>query len=253
VLDKGIVIAGDIQINLLDIELLTLKLRLLIASADTARSMGIDWWEHDPRLSSSARDDALSRENEELRARLTRIRNRRGPEHLHAILRKFDPAEAKNLGPRDWPRVQRAIEFHLQTGAPISKHRGLREAPGEHAGRIKLFVLNPPRDALYSRINARTEIHFANGLVDEVQRLLDAGIPADSNALGAHGYRRVVEFLRGERDLPAAVEQTKLDVRHYAKRQLTWFRREPGVHWIERFGDDPLALAELMRQLESPT
>jgi tRNA dimethylallyltransferase len=191
--------------------------------------------------------------NEELRARLTRIRNRRGPEHLHAMLRKFDPAEAKNLGPRDWPRVQRAIEFHLQTGAPISEHRGLREAPGEHAGRIKLFVLNPPRDALYSRINARTEIHFANGLVDEVQRLLDAGIPADSNALGAHGYRRVVEFLRGERDLPVAIEQTKLDVRHYAKRQLTWFRREPGVHWIERFGDDPLALAELMRQLESPT
>jgi hypothetical protein len=73
VLDKGVVIAGDITVELLDIELLTLKLRLLIASADTARSMGIDWWEHDPRLSSSARDDALSRENEELRARLDRL------------------------------------------------------------------------------------------------------------------------------------------------------------------------------------
>jgi hypothetical protein len=73
VLDKGVVIAGDVTVELLDIELLTLKLRLLIASADTARSMGIDWWEHDPRLSSSARDSALSRENEELRARLDRL------------------------------------------------------------------------------------------------------------------------------------------------------------------------------------
>jgi hypothetical protein len=73
VLDKGVVIAGDVTVQLLDVELLTLKLRLLIASADTARSMGIDWWEHDPRLNSSARDSALSRENEELRARLDRL------------------------------------------------------------------------------------------------------------------------------------------------------------------------------------
>jgi hypothetical protein len=73
VLDKGVVIAGDVTVQLLDIELLTLKLRLLIASADTARSMGIDWWEHDPRLSSAARDSALTRENEELRARLDRL------------------------------------------------------------------------------------------------------------------------------------------------------------------------------------
>ena len=73
VLDKGIVIAGDIQINLLDIELLTLKLRLLIASADTARSMGIDWWEHDPALSSIAQDRELARENRELRERLDKL------------------------------------------------------------------------------------------------------------------------------------------------------------------------------------
>jgi hypothetical protein len=73
VLDKGVVIAGDVTVQLLDIELLTLKLRLLIASADTARSMGIDWWEHDPALSSSARDGALESENRELRARLERL------------------------------------------------------------------------------------------------------------------------------------------------------------------------------------
>jgi tRNA dimethylallyltransferase len=72
-----------------------------------------------------------------------------------------------------------------------------------------------------------------------VRDLLARGVPAASNALGAHGYRRVVEYLRGERTLESAVEQTKLDVRHYAKRQLTWFRREPGVEWVEGFGEDP--------------
>ena len=73
VLDKGVVIAGDVSVQLLDVELLTLKLRLLIASADTARSMGIDWWEHDPKLSSRARDNELTQENDELRARIERL------------------------------------------------------------------------------------------------------------------------------------------------------------------------------------
>jgi len=99
----------------------------------------------------------------------------------------------------------------------------MREQPPEFADRIKVFVLNPPREELYERINARAESHFGNGLVDEVRTLLGEGVPANSNALGAHGYRRVVEYLRGERDLQSAIEQTKRDVRHYAKRQLTWF------------------------------
>jgi tRNA dimethylallyltransferase len=188
--------------------------------------------------------------DEKLRARLTRIRERHGPEHLHAILTRLDPEEAANFNPRDWPRVQRAIEFYLQTGESISAHRPLREEPGEHAARIRVFALNPPREALYERINARTESHFSNGLVDEVRQLLDAGVPANSNALGAHGYRRVVEYLRGERDLESAIEQTKLDVRHYAKRQLTWFRREPGVRWLEGFGEDSRAAFDLMRALK---
>jgi tRNA dimethylallyltransferase len=175
--------------------------------------------------------------DEKLRTRLTDIRTRRGLEHLHTILRRFDPGEAAKLSVRDWPRVQRAIEFYLQTGERISAQKPLRELPPEIADRIRVFALNPPRKELYARINSRTESHFANGLVEEVRSLLDKGVPATSNALGAHGYRRVVEYLRGERDLESAVEQTKLDVRHYAKRQLTWFRREPGVRWIEGFGE----------------
>lgn len=177
--------------------------------------------------------------DEELRARLTKIRELRGPEHLHRILRRFDRTEAKKLHARDWPRVQRAIEFYLQTGQPISTHRPLLPEPPQLADRIRVIALNPPRTELYSRINARTEQHFAEGLVEEVRALLNQGVPPASSALGAHGYRRVVEYLNGERDLNSAIEQTKLDVRHYAKRQLTWFRQEPGVEWIEGFGDDP--------------
>src|SRR5207237_2626437 len=124
-----------------------------------------------------------------------------------------------------------------QTGQPISRQRPLRPEPSLIASLIRVLALNPPRRELYSRINARTEQHFANGLVEEVRRLLDEGVPANSNALGAHGYRRVVEYLSGKRDLDGAIEQTKLDVRHYAKRQLTWFRREPGVAWLVGFGD----------------
>ncbi len=188
--------------------------------------------------------------DEELRARLTRLRQQHGDEHLHEVLKRFDPEEAAKLSPRDWPRVQRAIEFYLQTGETISWQRPQREQPPPFADRIKVFALNPPRDQLYDRINRRSELHFADGLVEEVRRLLDQGVPANSNALGAHGYRRVVEYLRGERDLASAIEQTKLDVRHYAKRQLTWFRREPGVVWLEGFGDDPLIRDQLFGLLE---
>jgi len=176
--------------------------------------------------------------DEKLRERLTRIRETRGSEHLHRVLRKFDPIEAGKLAPRDWPRVQRAIEFCLQTGEPISGERPLRPDPPAFASRIRILALGPPRTELYARINKRTEKHFANGLIDEVTRLLAQGVPPSSNALGAHGYRRVVEYLNGRRDLESAIEQTKLDVRHYAKRQLTWFRHESGVEWLDGFGDD---------------
>src|SRR5439155_1311078 len=176
--------------------------------------------------------------DEALRARLTEIRDRHGPEYLHRILQRFDRDEADKLSPRDWPRVQRAIEFCLQTGEPISRQRPVQPEPPPLASRIQIIALSPLRQELYARINQRAETHFANGLVEEVRRLLDEGVPANSNALGAHGYRRVVEFLTGQRDLASVVEQTKLDVRHYAKRQLSWFRHERDVRWLEGFGED---------------
>ncbi|HVQ36927.1 MAG TPA: tRNA (adenosine(37)-N6)-dimethylallyltransferase MiaA, partial [Pyrinomonadaceae bacterium] len=186
--------------------------------------------------------------NEDVRQRINRLRERRGSEHLHRVLQRLDPGSAAELYPRDWPRVQRAIEVRLQTGRPMSQQKAERPAPHESAHRLRLFVLNPNRDELYERINKRTEQHFAEGLVAEVETLLAQGVPPISNALGAHGYRRVVEYLQGKRDLPSAVEQTKQDVRNYAKRQLTWFRREPGANWLESFGEEP-ALVDAVVQI----
>lgn len=176
--------------------------------------------------------------DEHLRRRLTALREQQGPEHLHRILQRLDPQSALELYPRDWPRVQRAIEVRLQTGNKMSNQKTRRPVPHESTRRLRILVLNPPRAELVARINTRTEQHFAAGLVKEVQALLAQGVPAESNALGAHGYRRTVEYLEGKRDLPSAIEQTKVDVRRYSKRQLTWFRREPDVEWVAGFGDD---------------
>lgn len=186
-----------------------------------------------------------------LRARLDQVRGRRGPEHLHRLLLRLDPRSAAGLFPRDWPRVQRAIEVRLQTGRTFSQQKATRPDPVESAQRLRIFALNPPRAELYRRINERTEAHFAAGLVDEVKTLLAAGVPATSNALGAHGYRRVVEFLQGQGDLENAIEQAKLNVRHYAKRQLTWFRHEPNVEWVEGFGEEEQVQARVIRAIET--
>ena len=176
--------------------------------------------------------------DESLRRRLTRSREKRGPEHLHRLLNRIDANAARQLYPRDWPRVQRALEVYLQTGKSIVDQQPERPEPHESSRRLRILALNPPRAELYQRINERTEAHFRAGLVDEVRDLLARGFSPASNALGAHGYRRVVEYLQGLRDLDSAVEQTKLDVRHYAKRQLTWFRHEAGLEWFNGFGEE---------------
>jgi len=182
----------------------------------------------------------------ELRRRINAMRERHGPEYLHRVLRRIDSTGAEQLHARDWPRVQRAIEVYLQTGASIFAQREERPEPHESSHRLRIIALNPPRNALYERINQRTEEHFRAGLVDEVKTLLQRGVPPESNALGAHGYRRVVEYLEGRRTIESAIEQTKLDVRHYAKRQLTWFRREEGVKWVEAFGDETDTISNVL-------
>jgi tRNA dimethylallyltransferase len=137
----------------------------------------------------------------------------------------------------------------LQTGRSIVDQQPARPEPHESSRRLRILALNPPRDELYKRINELTEAHFHAGLVEEVKQLLDRGFSPDSNALGAHGYRRVVEYLKGLRDLESAVEQTKQDVRHYAKRQLTWFRHEANVEWFDGFGEEKRILRAVMESI----
>ncbi|MEP6848693.1 MAG: tRNA (adenosine(37)-N6)-dimethylallyltransferase MiaA [Acidobacteriota bacterium] len=176
--------------------------------------------------------------DEGLRERLKTIRDKRGSEHLHKMLSRLDGDAAAKLFPRDHPRVIRALEYFLQTGQLFSKHQPNRGAPPDFSDRITLFVLNPPRSELYDKINRRTEVHYSSGLVEEVKHLLALGVNEDSNALGSHGYRRVCEHLRGERTVESAIEKTQQDIRNYAKRQLTWFRREAGAVWLNGFGDE---------------
>ena len=184
-----------------------------------------------------------------LREKLRNIMDARGPEFLHRMLRRFDPVSADRLFPRDYVRVTRALEVYFQTGKPISEHQPNRAQPPDFADRMRLFVLDPPREALYEKIDRRTQAHFDAGLVDEVRRLREGGLRDDTNALGSHAYRRVCEYLRGERTLESAVEESARDVRHYSKRQITWFKKEEGVTWLKGFGDDPEVQESLWKLL----
>lgn len=186
-----------------------------------------------------------------LRERLREIGKAKGSEHLHRLLSRVDNASAEKLEKRDHPRVIRALEVYFQTGKRLSRVQPERPDPPEFASRMKLFVLDPPRAELYARINARTLEHFASGLVDEVKHLRLNGVKDNTNALGAHAYRRVCEFLRGERDLRSAIERSQQDVRNYAKRQLTWFRKESDAVWLQGFGSDPLVRIRLFSIIDA--
>ena len=186
-----------------------------------------------------------------IRERLRAIKQKRGSEFLYRLLTKIDPTAATKLFERDYVRVMRALEYYFQTGERFSEQQPKRAGPSEFAERIRLLVLNPPRDLLYDKINARTEAHFKAGLVDEVKQLRASGVNDSTNALGSHSYRRVCEYLRGERTLESAIEQSKQDVRNYAKRQLTWFRREDVRLWLDGFGDDKTIVEAAVSYLAS--
>ena len=186
-----------------------------------------------------------------VRKRLIGLRDRRGPEHLHRMLARVDSSAAAELAPRDWSRTMRALEVYFQTGQRVSEARQQTALPPDFVARIRIICLNPPRDELYARINERADLMFERGLVEEVESLIETGVPADAKAFQAHGYRRVIEHLKGLRTREDALNQMKLDTRHYAKRQLSWWRAWPDVKWIDRFGDDPDALSEARAYLES--
>jgi tRNA dimethylallyltransferase len=186
-----------------------------------------------------------------LRERLMKLRERRGAAHLHRLLARVDPAAARAIKPRDWLRTMRAVEVYFQTGRRLSQAQPETPPPPEFASRVKVIALSPRREELYAKINRRADVMFESGLVEEVESLIASGVPENAKAFQAHGYRRVVEYLQGKRARADALNQMKLDTRHYAKRQLTWWRAWPGVKWIHRFGDEQEAFEEAMRYLES--
>ncbi len=189
--------------------------------------------------------------DERLRPRLQRLLERRGAEHLHRMLRRVDPTLAAKFATRDWSRVIRALEVYFSSGAPLSEwQQRSPEEPAAEAERLFYLVLQPPREELYRRINARVDAMVANGLLDEIQRLIASGVPPTAKAFNAHGYKRFVEYLLGRRTIESAIEQMKLDTRHYAKRQWTWWRARENTFWLNGFGVEESVIAEASRIVE---
>ncbi len=188
--------------------------------------------------------------SEELRARLRARAERRGRDDLHRVLAKLDPDAAARIAPRDLPKVIRAIEVCVLSGRRLTElHRAVR--PRLEGFAIRKIGLVPPRDALYQRINARVETMLTAGWKEEVRRLVAAGIPANAKPFQFIGYRQLRGHLEGKLNEAEALGSIQQATRRYAKRQLTWFRREAGVRWFAGFGDDPAVQAAVLAELES--
>ena len=187
---------------------------------------------------------------EALRARLQGLATRWGSEKLHRRLQQLDPASAERIQPRDQVRVVRALEVYFASGRSLSSQRGLRHAL--EGFRVEKLALSPPREALYTRINERVDQMFKEGLLEEVETLLAQGVPPDCKGFEAIGYRQAIQYLKQEIEYPEALALTARDTRRYAKRQLTWFRREPDLHWIQAFGHEKAALEQANALLAMP-
>lgn len=157
----------------------------------------------------------------------------KGPEYLHQQLEKIDPRSAEEIHAHNVKKVIRALEFYHQTGQKISEHNARereRSSPYDSA----YFVLTDDRAALYDRIDRRVDLMMEQGLLDEVRRLKERGVKRESTAMQGLGYKELLAYLDGEYPLEEAVRIIKRDTRHFAKRQLTWFRRERDVIWIDK-------------------
>jgi tRNA dimethylallyltransferase len=174
--------------------------------------------------------------SEEIRLRLRERANERGTDYLHKILRRIDPAAAQTIHANDVPKVVRALEVSISARAPMT---GLWQQGRDalQGFRILRIGLNPNREALYARINNRAREMFSAGLLEETRMLLDR-YGSSVWPLNSLGYKQAVQHLRGELSLEQAIVAAQQGHRNYAKRQMTWFRREPEVHWIAEFGSN---------------
>ncbi|HKW87387.1 MAG TPA: tRNA (adenosine(37)-N6)-dimethylallyltransferase MiaA [Candidatus Acidoferrales bacterium] len=188
--------------------------------------------------------------SEELRARLRQHLNRHGPEYLHRLLHKLDPEAAAKIAPRDAQKAIRAIEICVLSGERVTKL--FRKGKVGLAGfAVTKIGLSPPRDALYARIDARVQQMLGAGWLAEVKRLIETGVPASAKPFSFIGYSHLRRHLEGSLELDAAIREIQQTTRRYAKRQLTWFRKESEVHWLQWFGDDPASLTHALELLQS--
>lgn len=173
-------------------------------------------------------------EDDGYRATLEALAEEKGAEHLHNMLRDIDPASADAIHANNVKRVIRALEFNHQTGQLISEHNATESAK-ESPYNFAYFVLNCNRQLLYERIDKRVDIMVENGLIDEVKYLKEElGLTKDLVSMQGLGYKEILSYLNGEISLEEAIYILKRDTRHFAKRQLTWFKREKDVTWVDK-------------------
>jgi tRNA dimethylallyltransferase len=188
--------------------------------------------------------------SEALRERLRASREEHPPGHLHRILKRLDPEAARKIAPADEQKLIRAVEVCVLTRKPVSEVLRAGRTPLE-AWHVLKVGLMPPREKLNERIRVRVDIMLEQGWMREVQTLLDSGLSEDSKPFDFIGYRELRAVLRGKIRLEAAREAIQQATRQYAKRQLTWFRREQGVGWFSGFGDDAGIQAGILEWLHA--
>ena len=167
-----------------------------------------------------------------LRARLDRIADRRGVERLHKILTRVDHESAVRIQPRDRKRIVRALEVYFLTGRPLTEHFADTRSLIPDAD-VVAIGLRLPAAVVSERVTRRVDEQFDRGLLDEIRGILAEGVPEDARPFGGLVYRQALEHLHGVRDEPATRALIAQENRRYARRQLTWFRKEPGVTWFD--------------------
>lgn len=165
------------------------------------------------------------------RTELEKLAEEKGSPYLHEILSGIDPDAAAAIHPNNQKRVIRALEFFKETGDKISDHNRIQQQK-ESPYNFAYFVLNRKRDVLYQRINQRVDLMLQDGLVEEVSRLLKEGCKEDFLSMQGLGYKEIVPVIKGECSLEDAADLLKKNTRHFAKRQITWFKREKDVCWV---------------------
>ena len=185
--------------------------------------------------------------SQEQRRHLLKVAARKGKPALHEMLARVDPSSAQRIQPTDIVRIVRALEVYKQAGRPISEVQGERRPL--KGFRIVKIGIGLEREKLCVRIDSRVREMFRAGLLEEVQGLLDQGFSPECKGFEAIGYRQAVSCLDGQISLEEAVERTCIDTRRYAKRQMTWFRKEPDLHWLSTPGENHKALAESLELL----